>query len=227
MTELLIASAVTALVTGAAATLTSAVSNAATQTRDIRGTRSAGQYALNRIGRTIREARGIGQVTATAVTLWQNDANGDDVLNLYEAAVIRYDSANRQIIYEYMESAGATPGTLLSTANFKNVGSVQTSMNTADRKSVVWAEDVESFTLTGYPNYTDTRIVEATFTLGVDDDALDFRVAASPRASADYLLANDSSVRDDPPPGSARKVRKKVSKWNGLTAIEMGNMDLN
>lgn len=224
MTEMLIAASTTALVAAAAATLTSAVANAATETRGVRSTRSAGQYAIKRVGQSIRQARGIGQVTGTTVTLWLEDANNDDTLNLYEAGIIRYDAVNKQVVFEYLESSGATPTTTLSAANFKDASALTTLMTNSDKKSVVWAEDVASLTFTGYPNYTETRIVEAAFTIGVDDDAMDFRVSASPRATADYLFATDAS--SPPPTGSTRKARKKVSKWNGIQASEITAMEL-
>lgn len=215
LVELLLAATTAALVTGAAAALTSAVANAASQTRDIRQTKTAGYYALDRIGQAVREARGIGQVTSSAITLWVEDKNGDDTLNLYESAVIRYDSGAKQILYEYLEPAGAMPTTLLSTANFKVATNVLSLFSSPDRKTIVWAEGVESLTFNGEPANTDTRIIETDFTIGVADEAAAFSLAASPRASADYLFATNGN--GSPQPGSTRKTRKLVSKFTGLT----------
>lgn len=214
LVELLLAAVTAAMVTGAAAALTSAVANAASQTRDIRKTKTAGYYALNRIGQAIREARCIGQVTVSAVSLWVEDYNGDEDVNLYETGVIRYDAAKKQIIYEYPESSGAMPGTTVTTTNFKNSATLLSLYPSSDLKSIVWAEGVESFGFVGYPDYTDTKVVEANFVLGTGGDAVGFTTAASPRASADYLFV--PAANGPPLPGSNKKQRKKVSKWTGV-----------
>jgi len=209
---------VTALVTGAAAALVSGVSNAATQTRDVRGTKTAGQFALRRIATTIREARGIGQVTPTAISLWLNDDNGDDVLNLYESGVIRYDAAAKQIVFEVLVASSPRPPTVLNTTNFKSVVTlITTIISSPDHKPVVWAKDVESFAFMGYPGYTDTRIVEARFTLGAAPDEVAFRTSASPRASADYVF--DESAQAPPLPDSTRVRRRLTSGWSGITEL--------
>lgn len=215
LVELLLAATTAAMVTGAAAALTSAVANAASQTRDIRKTKTAGYYALNRIGQVMREARGIGQVTASAVSLWAEDYNGDETINLYETAVVRYDAAKKQIIYEYVESGGAMPATTVITANFKNAATLLTLYPSADLKSIVWADGVESFGFVGYPDYTDTKIIETNFVIDTDDDAVGFTTSASPRASADYLFV--PAANGPPLPGSTKKQRKKVSKWTGVS----------
>ena len=220
LVELLLAATTAALVTGAAAALTSAVANAATQTRDIRKTKTAGYFALSRIGQVLREARGIGQVTPTAISLWVNDDNNDDTLNLYESAVIRYDSTNKRIIYEYLEPPGANPTTILSLSDFKIATNVLSLYSSPDRKSVVWAEGVESLAFAGQPDFTDTRIVEAKFTIGTGTDAASFTTCASPRASADYLFVAGGS--NSPQPGSTRLGRKVVSKFTGLTQQILG-----
>lgn len=215
LVELLLAATTAAMVTGAAAALTSAVANAASQTRDIRKTKTAGYYALNRIGQVMREARGIGQVTASAVSLWAEDYNGDETINLYETAVVRYDAAKKQIIFEYPESSGAMPATTVTTTNFKNAATLLTLYPSADLKSIVWADGVESFGFVGYPDYTDTKIIETNFVIDTDDDAVGFTTSASPRASADYLFV--PAANGPPLPGSTKKQRKKVSKWTGVS----------
>lgn len=215
LVELVLAAMTAAMVAGAAAALTSAVANAASQTRDISKTKTAGYYALGRIGEAIREARCVGQVTASGVSLWTADKNGDESLNLYETAVIRYDAAKKQIIYEYLEPAGAMPATTLTTANFKNVANLLTLFPAGDLKSIVWADGVESFGFTGYPDYTDTKIIESKFVIGTGGDAVGFSNCAAPRASADYLFV--PAANGSPLTGSLKKVRKKVSKWTGVS----------
>src|SRR6185295_15509551 len=84
MVELLTACVITSLVATASAALISAVSSASIQTKQSRQVKNSGNYALNRITSTIREARSIGTVSSTAMTLWLNDTNSDDTANLYE-----------------------------------------------------------------------------------------------------------------------------------------------
>lgn len=217
LVELLIAATMTAVVAAASATLVSAVSNAAVETTDVRSTRAAGYYALGRTTTMLREARGIGEVTPTAMSLWMEDLNDDDQLNLYEAVVIRYDGSTKQIIYEYLEQPDGNPMPLtqLALADFKSVGNVIGLLTSPDKKSVVWADGVESLTFSAYPDYTDTRIVGVDFTIGSGAEAVNFSGAASPRASGDYLF--ETSAQGPPLPGSNRLRRTVTSFYNGLT----------
>lgn len=215
LTEMLIAAAVTALVATAATTMTVAVSNASSQTKDFRQIRTAGNFALANVSRTVCESRGIGEVTSNSIGLWLRDANNDDQVNLYECGIIRYDTTAKQLRFEYMQSATEPPpSTTVNNTTFKNTASLDAAMGTTDRKIVIWADDVTQCTFTGYPNYTETRIAEIAFTIQTGGGSLDFRGAMSPKASADYLFSPTSS--EAPPPTSTRKVRKKISKWTGL-----------
>lgn len=214
LTELLIAAATTALVAAASATMTSAVANAASQTRNIRATRSAGALAIDSINRALRDARCIGQVRTTAISLWRNDANADDVLNLYETAVIRYDAAKKQLLYEYLEAEGAPPATTVSTAVFTSVPSLLMFYESPDRKTEVWAENVQSLTFSAQLSLTPTRWVQTDFVIGADVDATTFSAAGCLRGSADYLF--NSTANGPPHEGSMRLKRTKVSLWTGF-----------
>ncbi len=215
LTELLIAAATTAMVAAAAATLASAVTSTAVATTDIRAMRSTGQYVVQRVGGILRNARAIGQVTETSVTIWIRDANGDDTVNLYECGILRYENVTKRLAFEYMESTNdPPPSTTVSDAEFRSVASLGAKMTGPDKKSVIWAEGVESLKFTGYPDYTNTQIVGSEFVIVADTGEMSFRVTASPRASANYLF--DSSAQAPPAPTSVRKMRKKISKWTGL-----------
>jgi prepilin-type N-terminal cleavage/methylation domain-containing protein len=217
LVELLTASAITALVAAAAAALIFAIGDASAQTRDLRETKTAGHYALGRIEAAIRSARAIGVVTPTSITLWTADTNGDDVLNVKEVGGIWYDGTTKRITYVSLpNSTDTSPVILSSFINPTNVGTLLTSLG---NKTVVWAEGVESLTFTGYPNNTDTRIVDTAFTIGTGVDAVVFRIAASPRASADYLYV--STAQGPALPGSTRIRRIKTSPFNGLNAAAM------
>lgn len=212
MLELLLASMVTALVAASATTFLSATTNASLTTRDVRTTQNAGHFALTQITKAIREARAIGEVTTTSVTLWVSDTNKDDKLNLYETAIIRYDAAGKQLLYVYPKSSGATPTTVVTTENFKSATSLDGLMPSADKNVVVWATDVISLGFSGNPSGTDTRMVETTFTLDLTGQPATFRGAANTRASADYLFYPETRTT---PPGSTRPQRKEISLWEG------------
>jgi prepilin-type N-terminal cleavage/methylation domain-containing protein len=216
MLELLLASMITALVAASATTFLSATTNASLTTRDLRSTQNAGHFALTQISKAVREARGIGQVTTTSVTLWVEDANNDDKLNLYETAIIRYDAGGKQLIYEYPKSSGAMPATLLSTPNFKNATTLGGLMPSADKQVEVWATNVTSLGFTGNPSGTDTRMVETNFTIDLTGQPATFRGAANARASADYLFFAETQTK---PLGSTRKQRKEVSRWEGYSPV--------
>lgn len=223
--ELLLASMVTALVAASATTFLSATTNASLTTRDVRTTQNAGHYALTQISKAVREARAIGEVTTTSVTVWVEDTNNDDKLNLYETAIIRYDAAGQRLIYEYPEAPeSGAPATLLNTANFKDVVALASLIPVADKKTVVWCTDIISMGFSGHPSGTETRMVETTFTLDLTGQPATFRGAANARASADYLFYD---VTQSPPPiGSARKQRKEISLWDGYTSIVSKTLEL-
>ncbi len=225
MLELLLASMVTAFVAASATTFLSATTNASLTTRDVRTTQNAGTYALTQISKTIREARAIGEVTTTSVTLWVNDSNKDDKLNLYETAVIRYDAAGQQLIYEYLETPGSgMPTSVVTTGNFKDATSLRGLMPTADKKTVVWGTDIISMGFTGQPGGTDTRMVEMNFTIDLTGQPATFRGAANVRASADYLFYDVTQTAA--PIGSTRKHRKEIYQWDGYTSVSNKTLEL-
>ena len=217
LVELLTAAVITALVATAGTTLICAIGNAASSTKDIRKTQTAGHYALARIGDTIRSARAVGLVTSTSITLWLADRNNDDVLNVNELGAILYDGTTRQITFVSMPSS--TDLTAVTLARFSSASQVATLLTGTGNLSVVLAEGVESLTFVGYPDNTNTRIIDTTFTIGTGTDAMTFEIAASPRASADYLFK--SAAQAAPLSGSTRIRRAVISRFNGLDAVAM------
>ncbi len=214
LVEMMLASMVTALTAVSAAALIFAIANAASHTRDYRTQRAEGHYALHRIGHKIRTSRGIGEVTPTTVSLWEQDDNNDDTVNLYEVGIIRYDSVNKQIVYEHRVSAGPPPATVVDNASFFVTTVLSGLLAGSDRQTVVWASGVESLTFTGYPEHTDTRVVNVEFTMIREDQELVFNKSAAPRASGDYLFTTEAMIPADGPDGQAR--RKYYSRWDGF-----------
>ncbi|HVP11671.1 MAG TPA: hypothetical protein VMV94_10845, partial [Phycisphaerae bacterium] len=213
--ELLAAAAVSALAATGGATLVFAIANASQETRDIRDTVSAGHYALNQIGETVRESRAIGQVQSAGVTLWVRDANADDHMTLNEVAVIRYDSSAKQILYQYTNAASAA-STAVTYTNFTSYTTLQAQISASSLQSVVWASDVQSVSLSGYPSLTNTRTVDVRFAIGTGADQVAFQVAASPKAPGDYLFLADTRIA---PSGTQSRVRRKYySIWDGFAA---------
>lgn len=218
LVELLIAAMVSALAAAAGTALIYGVSYASTQTRTVRETKATGNYLLSRLATAVRDARCIGQVTPTSFTLWTQDLNNDDDISLYELGFVSYDSVTKQVIYRYVQNpGGAVPAVPVTLTEFKNPTSVNAKITGPNAKAVVWAEGIESLTLTGSPSYTDTRIVDVKFTIGTGNDEIAFTTAASPRASADYLFV--TGAKDPGATTSDHATRKAVSRWEGFDDI--------
>jgi prepilin-type N-terminal cleavage/methylation domain-containing protein len=213
LVEMMLAATVSALTATAAATMVFAIANASQETRDRRGTIAAGHYLVNRIGETIREARSVGQVTSTTISLWVEDTNANDQMDLSETATIRYDSTNKQVICDRVVSASADT-TLVTYSTFTTYSTLSTQMNTPDRKSVVWGEGIESFAASGYPSLTNTRVVDVNFKIGIGQDETGFNVSASPKGSGDYLYL--VATRGNMVLG--RVTRKYYSLWDGYAS---------
>lgn len=220
--ELLLTASISALVATAGATMIYTITGASLDLRDARANRTAGHYVLARIGSAIRQARGTGVVTSTAMTIWTTDRNGDDQVNLDETALIEYDTLGREIAFAEVVPPLAGSLAVVSDADFKSVSALRALMGAVETKTLVWAEQVETFALAAYPDFTDTRLVLVRFTIGLGADEVAFQTAACPKAPGDYLFATEAKL--DPASGSTRWRRKFVSPWDGITALaEQGN----
>lgn len=218
LVETLIAAMVTALVATAGTTMIFAVSSGTTQTRGVRSSKSVGQYALLRVGRTIREARAIGKLTSSSVTLWAKDLNQDDVINAGELGFIDYDSVAKQLLYGALDPAsGINPATVIPQSVFVDSAQLLALVPDSARIAVVWADGIESLVLTGYPSNTETRIVNTRLTIGVGSKEVAYQTTASPRAPADYLFLPQALLPPDGPSG--RQLRRTISRWDGYGDI--------
>ncbi len=158
--------------------------------------------------------RAVGQVTSTTITLWVEDLNANDQMDLAEVAMIQYDGTDKRVRYDYVNSADVAT-TLVTYSTFTSFGTLAAEMDSSSgRQSVVWGDGVESFAALGYPNLTDTRVVEVSFTIGTGQDEAAFRFSASPKAPADYLYL--SATRGGLVVG--RVPRKYYSIWDGYGA---------
>lgn len=226
MLELLVASIVTALVAASSATFLSATTNASLTTRDVRTAQQTGHYTLAQFGKAIREARAVGQVTASTITLWVGDFNGDDKLNLYETAIVRFDAVEKQLFFDYLAiPQGGMPTTTVTTNDFTNATNLAARMPSADKRTVTWCTNVPSLGFSGKPSGTDARMIELTFNLDISGQSVAFRGSGNARASADYLFY--SQTQTSPPIGSGRKHRKEISRWDGYSTIVGGSTALN
>lgn len=218
LVEMLIAASITALVATAGTTLIFAVASGTTQTRGVRGKKAVGQYALARIGRTIRQSRAIGGVTSSSVTLWAIDLNQDDVVNADELGFIDYDPIAKQVLYRALDpTSGIDPALVISQTAFVDSTQLLTLVPNSAKIAVVWANGIESFVLTGYPSLTETRIVGTWLTIGAGDEEVAYQSTASPRASADYLFVPQAVLPSDGPSGRQR--RRSTSRWDGYGDI--------
>lgn len=218
LVELLLACITTAIVAGAAASMMSAVSNASLATRDARTLHVAGQYAMTQLSRAIRGARDVGMVTASEITVWLDDYNGDDKLNLYETALIRYDSVAKQLQMVRMQTTdGTIPATTVPVASFLDPVQLGLLITGADKRSYVWASEVSSASFAQWPNSPETRIVVAAFTLGTAPNTATFNLNASPQAPGDYLFYQETKNAARPDSSPPRKTRSYFSLYNGFT----------
>lgn len=216
--ETIIAATITALVATAGTTLVFAVAGGTTQTRGVRSTKSMGQYALSRIGRTIRQSRAIGELTSTSVSLWAKDINQDDVVNAGELGFIDYDPVTKQVLYGALDPASGIAPTLVIPRNaFVDSAQLLALVPDSAKIAVVWADGIESLVLTGYPSMTETRIVGTWLTIGVGSKEVAYQTTASPRAPADYLFLPQAVLPADGPSGRQR--RRSTSRWDGFGDI--------
>lgn len=228
--ETLLAATVTALTAVAGTTLIFAVTNASLGTKDLRVAKNKGRYPLNRITTKIRESRGIGDITPTAIALWEEDKNANDELELHEICSIQYDPVARTITYKYLElPGGLVPNIVVAVDDFQDLGNLDTLMAIPDLRTVIWAEEIDNFSFEGYPKNggssgpgtqrpgSDTRLVEISFTVESNNETLAFTQAVSPRASADYLFV--TTANQDPVTQGGRRRRAAYSRWTGFTDI--------
>lgn len=216
--EMLIAASITAMTLAAGATMISAVSNAARDTSETRDVKKAGQMTTDRIGSLIRQARCVGDVTSSAIVLWNVDLNGDEKVNLHETCRIAYDNSTRRI--SRLQTSSNTPGDVgpevLDVVFTSNTAMAAMALAYSPREMIL-ADSVADFTMTGYPAKTETRIVNFRFGLVAKSGEFEFRGSASPRASADYLFnvkTNEASETAGMP-----SQRLEYSRWTGWADV--------
>ncbi|MCA9256559.1 MAG: hypothetical protein KDA33_13015, partial [Phycisphaerales bacterium] len=190
--ELLIAASMTAMTLAAGATMISAVSNAAIETSDTRNAKKTGQMTADRLAGMIRQARAVGVVSSTSIILWNMDVNGDEVVNLHETCRISFDGATDQLlIWQTIPSTDGDVGPALTDKQFSTETLWVAAAAASSPKQSVFAENILRFAMSGFPDYTETRIVNFKFAVEKDSIVLLFRESASQRATADYHFHDD------------------------------------
>lgn len=219
LVELLITATITAMTLAAGATMISAVSNAANQTRDTRSTKKAGQMTADRISSLVRQARGIGEVTSTSVLLWDVDRNDDEVVNLHETSLLTYDSNRHLLILNVTTPSSENDvGPALAQATYESVSLWETRSKPYSPKEIVLAEGIEGFAFSGYPNNTETRIVNFEFSMDATTEWMQFRESVTPRATADYLF-DDNAHEENETAGKPSR-RTEYSRWTGWADLD-------
>jgi len=216
LVELLLAGTVSAITATAGATMIYAITSASTETRDDRTTKNTGRFALLRISKAVREARAIGDVQENRVLLWREDINEDDVPNLYELGIIRYEPGTKELRFISLEPPGGViPGIVVSNAQVQDVATARTLMDaTGNVEAVVWAEGVESASFSGFPNNAEARIVDVKFQIRAGEKLLTFSESITLRAAGDYLFVDEAV--NVPASVGERKSRKHRSRWTGF-----------
>jgi len=220
--EMLVAAAVAAFITAAAAVMINGIANASFNAAEYRAAKSEGMASMQRLTKRIRSARALGEITSTSMMLWEEDVDGDDVIDDIELAKFEYVPGDKTITRTTKDKSlleslgwdalandvGVSP--LLDSSLFTTILGGSTTTSTI-------AENVEQFSFSGYPADTDARIVNIKFEQPMTNDKLVFRDAASPRASADYLFVDEAKILDDE---SGRWVRKEESRWTGFSDLK-------
>jgi hypothetical protein len=218
LVELLLASVTAAIVCGATAAMMSAVSNATLTTRDLRNVHVSGQFAVTQINRLVRGSRAVGKIATSDMTLWLDDANGDDKLNLYETAILRYDNTLKQILMERLEKPDASiPSSTVTVAQFTDPAQLATLITGTDKRSYILAANVTAFAYDWWPRTPEARVVMVDFTITEGDRSTSYNLNASPQAPGDYLFYTQTKFAprfDSDPP---RKTRAYYSMYNGFT----------
>jgi type II secretory pathway pseudopilin PulG len=217
--EILIAAMITAMTLGAAATMVNAISNAALETKETRNEKKAGRILVDRVSERIRNARGIGEVRPDAIVLWEKDTNSDDRVNLHETSVITYSTSTKELTRTITSgSSAADVGPEVPTATFTNVDSLNALAGGYTKQEAVIGERVESFSMSGYPSKTETRVVNFSFEKAGRTVSHAFRESVAPRATADYLF-NDATK--EVPAAAGMPVRRiEYSRWTGWADVD-------
>lgn len=219
LVEILVAAMITAMTLGAAATMVNAISNAALDTKETRNEKKAGRMLVDRVSEHIRNARGIGEVRPDAIVLWENDTNSDDRVNLHETSIITYSTSTKEV--KRTATAGTSAddvGPEVSTATFTNVDSLSALASGYTKREAVIGEKVESFSMSGYPSKTETRVVNFSFEKAGRTVSHAFRESVAPRATADYLF-NDATK--EAPATAGMPVRRiEYSRWTGWADVD-------
>ncbi|HPF39453.1 MAG TPA: hypothetical protein P5081_12480 [Phycisphaerae bacterium] len=217
--ELLIAASITAMTLAAGATMISAVSNAAVETSDTRNAKKTGQMTADRLAGMIRQARAVGVVTSTTIILWNADLNDDEIVNLHETCLIEFDGLTNQLyLWQTQPTYDGDVGPALTEKQFSMEALWTAAAATYSVRQTIFAENILRFSMSGFPEYTETRIVNFKFAVETDSITLLFRESASPRASADYLF-NDNT-HDDGASADEPSQRVEYSRWTGWADVD-------
>lgn len=217
--ELLIAASITAMTLAAGATMVSAVSNAVNDTKDTRAVRKSGQLTVDRACSLVRQARGIGQVKEKVAVFWDVDLNRDDIVNMYETSMLVYKSDTFALVWRkpVPPSAGSS-GAVVADNIFTDAQKMGTLYTGLTIREVTIAVGVQGFLFAGFPDTTQTRIVNFAFWLNSAGGAMLFRGSASPRASADYLF--DSKTQEANETAGEPIRRTEFSRWTGWADVD-------
>ncbi len=215
--EMMVAAAVAAFITAAAATMINGIANASINTAEYRAAKSEGMASMQRITQRIRSARAIGEVTSDSIMLWAEDRDGDDQIKELELERIHYDAGEKRIKSTTLQPSVFFPDGVVAGPTWLTNDDFFIGATVLRGETDVLAEDVEQFSFQGYPDSTDARIVNINFEKPMTNDKLSFRDAASPRAPADYLFVDEAKVLDDE---SGRWVRTEESRWTGFSDVK-------
>jgi type II secretory pathway component PulJ len=202
LVELVLAMAITATialcVTGVAVALAAAQDNADESSECIQ----TGRSALNRIQTYVSRAKLVTAVGDGAIVFWEEDENGDGLINLSELYEVGYHAEDRTLrlhrvafddgMDEALLAALNHTVTLASAADCATAVDIIT--NDADHRDRIEAEEVDAFEVAAYPDCPRTKLVTVRLVVGEGETRAVFRSAVNLRADAVGNVASQDGV---------------------------------
>lgn len=192
LVELLIAATLMSLTAAAAFSMLFVASRSSSAVGGELLLRQRGGQALLRLGRMVRGARRVQELSASRLLIWYADdfpagaVPGDDVMQIFEILEVTHDTTQRRLVATRVSSAGLTSGVLAGLMGAVDISGLSTGSLaslaaglglSANVVSEVWSQDVQSFSFTAAGNKSDM-------------DGLSVQLAVGDSVQPEVLLAD-------------------------------------
>lgn len=193
LAEFVLTLAVLGIIGAAVAGVASALSHAYASTEDYHEALQTGRSAMLRVQSIIRGSKLVTAANDDTLVLWAENDDEDDEINLSELTLLEYDASTRQILeHKVVYPEALNPGVVAGLdfpVNLEAIvtptGAARTLEGAPHLRSLVIAENIDSFDISTTPAPPMATLVKIRFTVDVDGERFEIRSQASPRA--DYL----------------------------------------